>query len=316
MFRSGFTGTLHGVARRLPLLTMLVVLSLAGSACQERLTWAPPQLDGDVRVIDVPTAGGDWYGTPTDRDCLIRMPAQPVHGMVKVSGCHDVKLVGGEWRSEANPCSPEAAGSGESVALYLANFSGVAHVEGVKVDGRGFSDGLWISSTAPSSVSQVQGSWLGGFAACNEPSGYTTPWPLEHPDCFQTWAGPRTLRFDKNTCRTIYEGFNLDAANWSSSTGVKYPAGLIDVRRTNVRLGDRTPNGRQCFSVWTVYSPTPTHLERVRCDPGSRDFTGAFAPRLDVTSSWWGGVLQATSGQPDEIAADEAGIGYRSPGYR
>jgi hypothetical protein len=307
---------LHGVARRLPVLAILAVLSLAGSACQEHLTWAAPQLDGDVRVIDVPPAGGDWYGTPTTRDCLIRMPAQPVQGLVKVSGCHDVKLVGGEWRSDADPCSAEAAGSGESAALYLTDFSGVAHVEGVKVSGRGFSDGLWITSTAPSSVSQVQGSWFGGFAACTEQGGYATPWPLEHPDCFQTWAGPRTIRFDKNTCRTIYEGFNLDSANWANAMGVRYPAAVIDVRRTNVRLGERTPNGRQCFSVWNPYSPTPTHLDRARCDPGARDFPGAFAPRLDDNPSWWGGVLRATPLQADEIAPDEAGIGYGSPGYR
>ncbi len=295
---------------------VLAVLSLAGTACQERLTWAPPQLDGDVHVIDVPEEGGDWYGTPTDRDCLIRMPAQPVHSTVKVSGCHDVKLVGGEWRSDADPCSAEAAGAGESVALFLTDFSGVAHVEGVKVDGRGFSDGLWITSTAPSSISQVQGSWLGGFAACNEPGGLQVQWPMEHPNCFQTWAGPNTLRFDKNTCRTVYEGFNLDTANWTSGTGAKYPAESIDVRRTNIRLGDYTPNGRQCFVAWSAYSPAPTHLERARCDPGSRDFAGAFAPRLDSNSSWWGGVLPGAPSQPDEITPAEAGIGYRSPGYR
>ena len=80
--------------------------------------------------------------------------------------------------------------------------------------------------------------------------------------------------------------------------------------------GRPNPERTPVLLRWTVYSPTPTHLDRARCDPGGRDFTGAFAPRLDTVFAWWGGVLRAAPAQPDEIEADEAGIGYRSPGYR
>jgi hypothetical protein len=294
------------------LASTLVVL---GAGCMEPLTWAPPVLDGTVRQIDVPRGGGEWFA-PTGQDCEVRMPGEPVQSMVKVFGCRDIMLVGGEWQSDADPCSVAASGANESVALYLANFAGVAHVEGVKVRGPGFSDGVWITSSLPGSSAQVEGSWLGGFAACSEPPGYQTAWPQEHPDCFQTWAGPSALRFDKNTCRTVYEGLNLDSANWTGPAGERYPASVIDIRRTNVRLADRGLNGRQCFSVWTTFVPIPTRLHRARCDPGARDYPGAFAPRLDTNPLWWGAVIRDAPGTPDEIAPDEAGLGYRSPGYR
>jgi hypothetical protein len=295
--------------------TLAATLVVLGAGCKEPLSWAPPSLDGTVRQIDVPREGGEWFA-PTTQDCEIRMPAQQVQSMVKVFGCRDIRLVGGEWFSDADPCGTAAAGTEESVALYLANFAGVAHVEGIKAHGPGFSDGMWIASTLPGSSAQVEGSWLGGFAACSEPPGYQTAWPQEHPDCFQTWAGPSALRFDKNTCRTVYEGFNLDSANWTGPAGEKYPASVIDVRRTNVRLADRGLNGRQCFEVWTTFVPVPTHVDRARCDPGARDYAGAFAPRLDTNPAWWGGVTRDASGTPDEVEPGETGLGYRSPGYR
>lgn len=189
-------------------------------------------------------------------------------------------------------------------------------MEGVRIHGRGFSDGMWITSALAGSSAQVEGSSIGGLAACSEPGGYQTAWPNEHPDCFQTWAGPSALRFDKDTCYTVYEGFNLDSGSWTGPSGEKFYARPVDIRRTNVRLGERTPNGRQCFSVWTSYTPVPTHVERARCDPGARDFPGAFAPRLDGNAAWWGGVIHDNAGNPDEVGADETGIGYRSPGYR
>ena len=299
------------------ILLLLPVLLLAVVGCRERLAWAPPVIDAGARTIDVPTTGGVWYGLPTNQDCVIRMPAQPVRGEVKVAGCRDVKLVGGEWYRDADPCGTEANGRSESPALFLTSWAGVAHVEGVKIRGRGFSDGIWMNSTLPGSVSQVEGSWIGGLAACTEPSsGYVDGWPDEHPDCFQTWAGPSVMRFDKVTCRTIYEGLNLDSANWAGPGGERYPAQVVDIRRTNVDLGERSPNGRACFVVWSPYAPMPVRLDRARCDPGSRDYAGAFAPRLDATTAWWGKVIRGASGQPDEISPGEAGAGYVSPGYR
>src|SRR5215213_6333959 len=114
--------------------TLAATLVVLGAGCKEPLSWAPPSLDGTVRQIDVPREGGEWFA-PTTQDCEIRMPAQQVQSMVKVFGCRDIRLVGGEWFSDADPCGTAAAGTEESVALYLANFAGVAHVEGIKAHG-------------------------------------------------------------------------------------------------------------------------------------------------------------------------------------
>jgi hypothetical protein len=301
--------------RRAVVPLLLVALAALGVGCREPLAWAPPSLNGTVKRIDVPTGGGEWFAS-TAEDCQVRMPGQPVQGRVKLFGCHDISLVGGEWSSAADPCGTAANGTSESVALYLANFSGVAHVEGVKIHGHGFSDGMWITSSVVGSSAQVEGSWIGGLAACSEPGGYQTAWPDEHPDCFQTWAGPSALRFDKDTCHTVYEGFNLDSGSWADSSGKRFYARPVDIRRTNVRLSERTPNGRQCFAVWTTYTPIPIHTERARCDPGARDYAGAFAPRLDATTAWWGGVIHDDASSPDETDPGDTGIGYRSPGYQ
>jgi len=297
------------------LILSLLVLVAAATGCTEPLTWAPPAMNG-ARVINVPPDGGNFSGNPTDQDCEVRMPNVPVYRLVKVAGCHDVKLVGGEFHSSAAPCSAEANGRGESAALYITDWTGTAHVEGVRIGGRGFSEGLWMVSTQPNSVGQVQGSWFGGFAACTEPgAGYIGGWPDEHPECFQTWAGPSVLRFDKNTCWTIYEGFNLDTGNWTGPSGQKYRARAIDIRRTNVRLSERSPNGRQCFSAWSTWSPSPTRVERASCGVGNSGYA-PLEPRPDVNPGWWSDVFVHGSGGPDEIDRDETGAGYRSVGYR
>ena len=212
--------------RRRPLLLLpcLALLAFAGTGFKQPLTWGPPSIGGEVRTIDVPVSGGEWYGIPATTDCVVRMPNVPVQARVKVDGCHNIRLVGGELHSDVGPCSAAANGSSESPAIYFNNWSGVAHIEGVKITGPGFSDGIWMTSTHPNSVGQVEGTWIGRLAACQEPvTGYENGWPAEHPDCFQTWSGPNVLRIDKNTCFTIYEGFNVDTNSVADYRGDQAP---------------------------------------------------------------------------------------------
>ena len=207
--------------------------------------------------------------------------------------------------------APRPWATAESAALYLTDFTGTAHVEGIEIRGPGFSDGIWMTSTQPGSIGEVEASRFGGFAACAEPaSGSIGGWPKEHPDCFQTWAGPATLRFDKVTCSTVYEGLNVDTGNWADAGGGRYPAGLIDIRRTNVHLDERKPNGRQCYSAWNLFTPVPTRLERAYCATGNSGFS-PLAPTVAANAAWWGGVRLGVPAGGDETTAGEAGIGYR-----
>jgi hypothetical protein len=296
--------------RRLLLLPPLAVFVLATSGFREPLTWPEPPLAAGARVIRVPTSGGVWWGMPATQDCDVRLPPAPVTDTVKVDGCRNVRIVGGAFASQADPCSAVAAGANESPAVYVNDFAGTAHVEGLRIRGPGFSDGIWMTSERPGSVGQVEGNWIGGLAACSEPVPFGATWVQEHPDCFQTWTGPRVLRFDKNTCWTPYQGINVDTASLPGPSGARAPARAIDIRRTNVRLDERSPNGRACFMVWHPESPPPTNLERVHCAPGIRDYRVAFAPRVDLSPGAWGKVIPGVPAAGDEVRPAEAGIGY------
>ena len=79
-------------------------------------------------------------GPPPDRDCRIDMPKVPVTDTVKVAGCHNVVLIGGETSiggvPDGNPAKP---------GLYLSDYTGTLHVEGWKGGGSGLTDALWIA---------------------------------------------------------------------------------------------------------------------------------------------------------------------------
>jgi hypothetical protein len=288
----------------------MIALGMAGTGFREQVTWPEPSIGPGATTIDVPVEGGDFSGNSTNADCVVRMPAQPVTGEVKVAGCRNLSLVGGEFRNDGDPCGAAAGYDHESVALYLTDFSGTAHVEGLKIHGHGFSDGIWMVSTQPNSVGEVEASRVGGLAACEEPlTGSVEGWPKEHPDCFQTWAGPSVLRFDKFTCYTIYEGLNVDTDNWANSSGLRFPARLIEVRRTNVHLDERIPNGRQCFMAWHLFSPAPTVVERAYCTVGNAHFQ-PVNPSVPSDPSWWSAVTFGLPPGGDETTDTEAGIGY------
>ena len=69
----------------------------------------------------------------------------------------------------------------------------------------------------------------------------------------------------------------MDTGNWADAGGRRYPAGLIDIRRTNVHLDERKPNGRQCYSAWNLFTPVPTRLERAYCAAGEQRLLPARA---------------------------------------
>ena len=148
----------------LPPVLLLLLFSVSGF--REPLTWPAPSPDDPVKTIDVPAAGGSWWGVSTGMDCQVRMPAVPVRAQVKVAGCDDVNIVGGEFKSDADPCSAAAMGDNESPALYLTDFTGTAHIEGILIRGPGFSDGIYMSSTKPNSIGEIEATRIGGCCVC------------------------------------------------------------------------------------------------------------------------------------------------------
>ena len=115
-----------------------------------RLTWPPPSLNAPVSEISVRTSGGLYRGG--GRDCRVRFPGAAVTRRTDIVGCHDVVIVGGDL----NIGGSVVVGSTAGVGLWVKDFTGLAHIEGLRIRGSGLSDALWISSGADNATAQVE----------------------------------------------------------------------------------------------------------------------------------------------------------------
>ena len=132
--------------RRL-LLCALVALAAASTGC--KLAWAPPALENPF-IINVPPTGIDNY-VPGNWDCEVRMPPVPVTDTVKIDGCRNIVLIGGQVWFPGQP-----NGKPEEPGIYLTNYTDTVHVEGVEMGGSGLTNGLWLSTRHPNTVAQVE----------------------------------------------------------------------------------------------------------------------------------------------------------------
>lgn len=79
------------------------------------------------------------------------------------------------------------AGFGELIGLWLNNFTGVAHIEGLWVHGEGLADALNVSSPHATAVLQLE--------SCRFESEFYRYHPdHQHPDAAQFYCGPAELR--------------------------------------------------------------------------------------------------------------------------
>lgn len=268
----------------------------------EPLAWAPPAIDAPSATWDAPATGG-YLERPVTVDCRIRLPDVPVTGRVQVEGCHDVVLIGGQVSLVAlDPAK-------ETPAVYVQNFTGTAHLEGLLLDGPGMSDGIQVNSDAPGSVAQIENVWVGDL--------HLTSPDVQHPDAVQTWIGPDVIRVDRVTT-TGQQGLTLDSGNERGRDGRTHPSTSIDVRRTNVRLDLSAHPGRQCFAAYRTpaIAPSPTHLEDVFCAHRAGEaWISKLFPLTRDDPSWWGGVREGVPPGGDEVLHEEVGLGYVSPGY-
>ena len=285
----------------------------------EPLTWAPPTLE-DPAVWTVPASGG-YFERSASEDCLVIMPRRPVTGRVQTNGCRDVVLIGGEVDVPASGLPDRS----EDPAIQIEAYAGTAHIEGVEVGGQGLSEGIWASSALPGATVQVQNVLVSELHATDERA-----WKVEHPDVFQVWTGPTEIRFDRVTGNTPFQGATVDTANLCPG-GVCHRASRIRIKRTNIRLDYRRPNGRQCFAAYRTPArryPAKTSLYRAYCANGTQPFVSALFPRAetgcgppDCDRRWWGapagdgGVRHGVPPGGDEVSAADVGVRYRSPGY-
>lgn len=197
-------------------LSRLLALGLFGATpvWAGPLSWPPPPLSHPVTIAI--GAGAFSRAEPGDVDCVLAWPAGKHVGPVEIIGCRNLISIGG-WTTL--PRTSDLSNSAPSRGLYLKGLTGVAHIEGLLIDGSGggMSDGVDIA--APQAVVQIENVRIEGIY------GYFDQF---HADCLQPFGGVRALRVDRLTCYTGYQGLSVGPA---SQTPRPWSA---DFRRVNI----------------------------------------------------------------------------------
>jgi hypothetical protein len=286
--------------RRL-LVPLGLALALLTGGC--KLTWAPPALENPLPINVGP--GGTTLAVPGNWDCQVNMPPVPVTGRIRIDGCRNIAMIGGQVEIPGPP-----NGKPEEAGISIQNYTDTVHIEGVEMGGKGLTNGLWLSTRHPGTIAQVENVLIKEVHAKVEPAD-GTDWPEEHPDLLQLWQGPSVLRIDRLQGTTVYQGLLPDSGAWSDPRNISV---FTDIRNTSVKL---TATGVSCYAMFQtpLYTGPMTSLRNVFCDPGSRPWSAALIPSPATDPGWWGDVQRAPADLPAFVDAQKVGIGYESPGY-
>jgi hypothetical protein len=274
------------------------------------LTWAPPELHEPTTI----TIGalGSIPALDRGRDYILIMPATPRGEGVVINGGRNVVLLGGEIAIDDQGTTPTI---NARRGLYIANSTGVVHVEGLLIHGTDLSEGIQIN--APQAIVQLQNVAVRNVHARDQ-VGFTD----NHPDVIQTWGSVRELRVDGFTGETDYQGIFFKA-------DYNGPHGAVHLRRVNMRampttryqvwMDDRggrypsvtfddvwvepRPGGRFEKSIWP-------DVDHPRHAPVIEDGTASW-PSLEVEGS----VHEGVPPEGDFVPVTSVGLGYTSPGY-
>jgi hypothetical protein len=266
----------------------LVLVPAAVSAhSRPRLRWAPPKLIHPTTIV-VGRKGGS-FGLDRRRDYRIRIGHVAHVGGVVLSGGHNVVVIGGEITIPWAGPHPQPSG-GDRRGLFIYGATGTVHVEGLLIDGPDVSEGIQIA--APKATVQLENVRIVGIHARDE-----VHFTDNHPDLVQPYGGVRSLRIDRLSGSSDYQGLFLE--------GDYGPIGRVDVRHVDI-VGTRTA---RCL----LWLDAPVTLRRVwiRPRPGLA-LRGAVWP-FDTPQ-----LAIVHDGRPPHgsfVGHKVAGVRYRSPGY-
>jgi hypothetical protein len=253
------------------------------------LAWAPPRLHRPQTIVvdqRTPTLNLD-----NARDYRIKLPRKALNlpNGLAISGGHDIVLIGGRIEVPATTSVKGAHGRG----LYLRNQTGTVHVEGLRIGGRGLTEGIDLGQPFRNTV-QLENIHIDRV---RYPAGLPT-----HPDLLQTWSGPGVLRVDRFAGTTEYQGMFLNPEELGSSR-----PRVFDLR--NVAINGSGP--RAAYLLWQA---TPFQL---RVTGVTVRTTAARSSRLLFwpNPQTWGGARVAAAGGTHASARVRAGATYRTPGY-
>ena len=288
-------------------LLLVAVAVLCGCQDGRQLTWAPPALDDPIR-IEVPPEGGQW-DPPRDRDCLVVMPDVPVTDTVRVLGCHDLVLIGGQTKiggaPDGNPPKP---------GLYLVDYTGTLHVEGWRAGGSGLTDGIWASTRFRGTTAQIQNVYVTGLHAMKEYrlGRFAPGWPEpdEHPDVVQLWQGPTRVPCRPLLGRSPYQGL-LSRLHRVSPARLRVEPREDDRPQAHLRRPD--PHGafvlRLLPAAWGAEGAAQERLLRVRAGG-----VGWWPSPPAETTRRDGGAACGEGGPPSASSSDRPAWATSLPG--
>ncbi|HEY5333333.1 MAG TPA: hypothetical protein VIJ21_07260, partial [Solirubrobacterales bacterium] len=166
----------------------------------EKLAWAPPKLYR-AKVVHVPNGENPAIlSLDPQRDYVVKLPRQGLHGTLEINGGHNVVVAGGEVKVPSTANQTDNGADGTDTAIYVRASTGTVHIEGVliKADDDTQYDGIDVN--APEATVQVEN------VRVEDVYGSLTS---EHADVIQTWGGVKELDVDGLTARGDYQGLTV-----------------------------------------------------------------------------------------------------------
>jgi hypothetical protein len=298
--------------RRLLALAAFAAVLLASEAdARAPLRWPQPRLE-QPRVVRLGT-GMTVTDMDPKRDYIVKLPHAVKRGATVLKGGRNVVLVGGEIEIPRR-----AKGSTERRAIYVKDNAGTVHIEGVLIRGRGVGDGIAIA--APRSTVQVQNSRIVDLR------GSYAGW---HADVLQPWGGVRSLRIDRLTGSSNYQGLQIPRDLGR--------IGAADIRNVDLSYTNRRP-ATGGYLLWLATGADscrgyPVRLRRVYLAPKRgrsladsvwppATFDRGCAARRAGSGIGWRRLPVAGRVRPGPprgghlVPAGTAGLDYTTPGYR
>jgi hypothetical protein len=131
------------------------------------------------------------------RDYIITLPKSGKQDTF-IKGGHNIIIVGGHISTGADP---PPWGSSEHRGIYIADATGVVHIEGVLVDNADVGRGDGIAIAAPLATVQIQNVRVVNLTGTQD---------TNHADVVQVWGGVKELRIDHLTGSTNYQGLTIN----------------------------------------------------------------------------------------------------------
>ncbi len=265
----------------------------------QRLTWAPPELDNPIEITLV--AGGNYYpNLLPNQDYVIYCPntisSTLSTGAVYLSGGRNIVWIGGEIdHPDQRPNDSDTYSRG----IFIGNATGVVHLEGLYLHGVDLSDGFQVY--CPEAIVQIQNCRVGdpGQPIVAHSSTFTD----KHPDIIEMEGGCRELRVDKLTGYSTYQGlFASNVANVDARC-----RGIV-AKRMDITAVDTIAGIGSRQLLWQGTRDIPMQLKDVYIIPYQMTATGGLVQTLLTTCRPYG-----TAAEPDvklrSIATADDGLG-------